>query len=147
ARTLSRSRPEMHPAWFGHLLLPGARVVPVTRTEAITVDRLVVLDPWVLLLAGGQPTALQVRHVEIRLHPHQGEPDASGLSVDLLRVGDVCRAWWGCTPQWVAAPEAGQGARDQLADLVPGLLSGSAAAPEPGYGPGAADSAWPGGAS
>ncbi len=124
ARSVGRTRPEMHPAWFRHLVGPAARAVPVTRTEAITVDRLVVLDPWVLLLAGAQPTALQVGRVEIRLHPHLLQPDASGLSVDLLRVGDVCRAWWGCTPQWVAAPEAPQSARDQLVELVPGLLSG-----------------------
>ncbi|WP_256838897.1 glycosyltransferase family 2 protein [Ornithinimicrobium faecis] len=118
-----RKRAEMHDAWFDRIVASDGQLVPLTRLEPVVVERLVVLDPAVLLLAGAQPVRLEVSRVEVRLSPAVLEPDASGLAVDLLEVGDVCRSAWGSAPRWVVEPGLADAERAALEDLVPGLIS------------------------
>ena len=117
-----RPRPEMHDAWFDRLVASRGALVPLTRLEPVRVERLVVLDPTVLLLAAAQPVTLRVADVEVWLSPAMLEPDRSGLAVDLLTVGDVCRDTWGLAPRWVADPALDRAGRAALADGVPGLI-------------------------
>lgn len=121
--TPRHKRPEMHDAWFDRIVGSGGALVPLTRLEPVRVERLVVLDPAVLLLAGAQPVRLEASRVEVRLSPTLLEPDASGLAVDLLEVSDVCRSAWGTPPHWVTAPGLDEAGRSALEELVPGLLT------------------------
>lgn len=118
-----RKRPEMHDAWFDRSVASHGAVVPVSRLEEVRVERLVVVDPAVLLLAADQRCRLRADRVEVRLTPEALAPQVAGLALDLLAVGDTCRSWWGTTPVWVADPSLDDG-RQALAELVPGLLSG-----------------------
>lgn len=117
-----RRRPEMHDAWFDRVLRSDGALVPLTRLEPVRVERLVVLDPAVLLLAGSQPMRVEVGGVEVRLSPGVLQPDASGLTVDLLEAADVCRALWSTGPHWVLDPTLDDAGRAVVRELVPGLL-------------------------
>lgn len=125
---LHGARREMHPDWWAAILDSAGQLTPLTRLEDIRVQRLVVLDPRVLLLAGAQECRLQVDRVDVELTPQVCRPDDSGLPVDLLGVADVCRSWWGLGPRWVAAPHLDGTDRAELAELVPGLLTDPAEA-------------------
>ena len=125
---LQGARSEMHPDWWAAILDSAGQLTPLTRLEDIRVQRLVVLDPRVLLLAGAQECRLQVHRVDVELTPQVCRPDDSGLPVDLLGVADVCRSWWGLGPRWVAAPHLDGTDRAELAELVPGLLTDPAEA-------------------
>lgn len=96
-------RPEMHAAWFDRIVATD-HLQPVTRVEALRVDRLVVLEASTLLLAGAQPCAVACGRVEVCLTPGDLEAGPDGLPLDLLAVGDTIRSWFGLWPVWVVAP-------------------------------------------
>ncbi|WP_109472742.1 glycosyltransferase family A protein [Ornithinimicrobium cavernae] len=123
APPVRRKRPEMHDAWFDRLIASEGAVVPLTRLDEVRVERLVVLDPGVLLLAEAQPCRLRAGQVEVWLSPRVLAPDTSGLPIDLLAVSDTCRAWWGTGPRWVPAPGLSEAQVLELEELLPGLLS------------------------
>jgi O-antigen biosynthesis protein len=90
------TRREMHDRWFDRIVAEPAWQA-LTRTEPVHVDRLVVLDPSVLLLVGDQACRVTAGRVEVRL----AAPDDS--SCDRAAVADAVRRWFGCEPRWVEA--------------------------------------------
>lgn len=86
--TLVRS--EMHDHWFDRIVAEQ-QWQALTRVEAVHVERLVVLDASVLLLAGDQPCAVTVERVEVGEPASDDERDA---------VGAVVQRWFGVEPSW-----------------------------------------------
>ncbi len=110
-------RPEMHPAWFDAVVAaPGLR--PVTRLEAVVVERLVVLDAQAMLLSS-QSCAVTARSVQVQVQPNDVKPGPAGLPVDLLGVSDVCLRLWGHRPRWLLP--AAQPDRDVVRAALPGM--------------------------
>ncbi|WP_299450871.1 glycosyltransferase family 2 protein [uncultured Serinicoccus sp.] len=101
-------------------LLDG-RAWLLSRTDDITVDRLVVLDLSVLALLAGQGVRVQAGAVEVWLGTESVRPGASGLPEDLLGAGDVLRSWWGVRPRWVVAPWLDDDEEAGLRRALPGL--------------------------
>lgn len=111
----------MHQDWFG-LVAGTARTRTVCRTDTIEIGRLIVHDPEVLLLLQDLDCALRPAEVEVRLQPDHLQPRRTGLAIDLFRVADTCRCWWGLWPRWHAAAEVDPAAAQQLRDQFPQLL-------------------------
>lgn len=116
-------RAEMHDGWFDRVAASNGRLVPLTRQEDVTIERLVVLDPRVLLLTGDQPCQVRVEAVDVWLTPEVVTPDDTSLPVDLLEVSDVCHGWWGLRPLWVAAPHLSNPEREALTHALPGMVT------------------------
>ncbi|HLS46547.1 MAG TPA: glycosyltransferase family A protein, partial [Ornithinicoccus sp.] len=116
-------RPEMHPSWFEEIARSDGRLVPLSRLDEVKVQRLVVLDPRVLVLAAAQPCRVRVTELEIELTPEVLQSDSSRLPVDLLAASDTCQAWWGVRPRWVPAHGLDEASRREVYELVPDLAS------------------------
>lgn len=91
-RSLGEARPEMHDRWFDRIVREPAWQ-PLSRTEPVHVERLVVLDPTVLVLQGDQECAVTAGLVQVHLRAEDEE-----LSGD---VAAVVRSWFGHEPEWV----------------------------------------------
>ena len=117
-----RKRAEMHDGWFDLVVSAAGRLVPLHRSDDLEVGRLLVLDPGVLLLATAQPTRVRVGEVVVHLSPEDVRGGSTPLGLDVLGVADACREWFGVHPRWAPAPHLSQDAREELAELVPGLL-------------------------
>lgn len=117
------ARPELSDDW-GDLLRQHPGLRPLARTEAVEVDRVVVVDPETLALVTHQECRVSARSVDLWLTPELVEPSVSGLPVDVLGLADIAAAWWGVRPRWVLAPYLDDAQRTQVLDAVPGLIPG-----------------------
>jgi len=89
---LTDARPEMHDLWFDRILREP-HWQPLSRTEPVHVERLVVLDPSVLVLQGDQACAVSAQHVEVHLQPQDRDWAEE--------VAAVVQRWFGLDPEWV----------------------------------------------
>jgi O-antigen biosynthesis protein len=87
------TRREMHDRWFDRIVAEPAWQA-LSRTEPVHVDRLVILDPSVLVLVGDQDCSVTAGEVEVRLR--RGDP-----SPDRAAVASTVRRWFGREPRWV----------------------------------------------
>ncbi|AXH96759.1 glycosyltransferase family A protein [Ornithinimicrobium avium] len=85
-------RAEMHDRWFDRVV-SGPTWQALSRTEPVHLDRLVVLEPSVLLLQEEQECAITTDRVQVHLLPEE----------DVLTgaVAAVVRRWFGRDPEWV----------------------------------------------
>lgn len=89
---VAAERPEMHERWFDRVVA-GPTWQALARTEPVHADRVVVLEPSVLLLQGDQDCAVTTGRVQVHLLPEEEE-----LAPD---VEAVVRRWFGVSPEWV----------------------------------------------
>ncbi len=89
---VAAERPEMHERWFDRVV-EGRTWQALARTEPVHADRVVVLEPSVLLVEGDQPCAVTTDRVQVHLLPEDEE-----LAGD---VATVVRRWFGVEPEWV----------------------------------------------
>ncbi|WP_010147242.1 glycosyltransferase family 2 protein [Serinicoccus profundi] len=93
----------------------------LSRMDAQSVGRLVVLDLSVLALLGGQEVRVRAEEVEVWLSTETVRPGPSGLPEDVLGASDLVRSWWGVRPRWVIAPWLEESEAQELRLALPGL--------------------------
>lgn len=108
--TAGTQRSEMHGTWFDRIVA-DRRAQVLSRVEPVHVERLVVLDPSVLLFAGAQDCRVSADRVEVHVQPDDEDPGVAGFPIDLQTVEEVVRQWFGVAPEWVRGTSLAAAAR------------------------------------
>jgi len=91
----------MHASWYDRILATPSWQV-ITRVDPVHVDRLVVLDVWVLMLGDAVECAVSADRVEV-VEPisHAFVDDIAPPAVEAQEARAVIRRWFGVDPVWV----------------------------------------------